>query len=119
MNTPVCHKGTTRTLARLAALALATVVGVFAQTTGWRPIGTSSADLQLASPVTGPVIQVWYSDDGSLLYARTASGKLFQTPGYVQSRSGPHSRPFRHLRCLAVRFRRDVGPGQPVVPLAR
>jgi len=74
----VCHKGTTRTLARLAAMALA-VVGVSAQTTEWRPIGNSSADVQLASPVTGPVVQVWYSDDGSLLYARTASGKLFQT----------------------------------------
>ena len=75
----MCHKGTTRTLARLAVLALATAVGVSAQTTEWRRIGNSSADVQLASPVTGPVIQVWYSDDGSLLYARTASGKLFQT----------------------------------------
>ena len=75
----MCHKGTTRTLARLAALALAAVVGVAAQTTEWRRIGNSSADLQLASPATGPVIQVWYSEDGSLLYARTASGKLFQT----------------------------------------
>lgn len=35
--------------------------------------------MQLASPVTGPVMQVWYSDDGSLLYALTKSGKLFQT----------------------------------------
>jgi uncharacterized protein (TIGR03437 family) len=75
----VCHKGTTRTLARLAALALAAVVGVSAQTTEWRRVGNSSADVQLASPVTGRVNQVWYSDDGSLLYARTASGKLFQT----------------------------------------
>jgi len=74
----VCHKGTTRTLARLAALTLAPAT-VSAQTTEWRRIGNSSADLQLASPVTGPVIQVWYSDDGSLLYARTDSGKLFQT----------------------------------------
>jgi uncharacterized protein (TIGR03437 family) len=74
----VCHKGTTRTLARLAALALAAVT-LSAQTTAWRPVGDSSADVQLAAPVTGPVIQVWYSADGALLYARTASGKLFQT----------------------------------------
>jgi uncharacterized protein (TIGR03437 family) len=60
-------------------LALAAVVAVSAQTTEWRRVGNPSADLQLASPVTGPVIQVWYSDDGSLLYARTASGKLLQT----------------------------------------
>src|ERR1017187_1627656 len=79
MNSPVCHKGTTRPPARLAALALAAVVAVSAQTTEWRRVGNPSADLQLASPVTGPVIQVWYSDDGSLLYARTASGKLLQT----------------------------------------
>ena len=75
----MCQKGTTRTLARLAALALAAVAAVSAQTTDWRRIGNSSADIQLASPVTGKVIQVWYSDDGSLLYALTASGKLFQT----------------------------------------
>lgn len=74
----MCHKGTTRTLARLAALALAAVT-LSAQTTAWRPVGDSSADVQLAAPVTGPVIQVWYSADGALLYARTASGKLFQT----------------------------------------
>lgn len=75
----MCHKGTTRTLARLAALALVAAVAVSAQTTEWRRVGNSSADAQLASPVTGPVIQVWYSDDGSLLFALTKSGKLFQT----------------------------------------
>ena len=33
----------------------------------------------MAGPVTGPMVKVWYSPDGSLLYARTASGKNFQT----------------------------------------
>jgi len=64
---------------RLGALVLAAAAAVSAQTTEWRPVGNSSADLQLAGPATGPVAQVWYSDDGSLLYARTASGKVFQT----------------------------------------
>jgi uncharacterized protein (TIGR03437 family) len=60
-------------------LSLAAVLAVSAQTTEWRKIGNSSADVQLASPVTGPVDEVWFSDDGSLLYARTRSDKLFQT----------------------------------------
>jgi uncharacterized protein (TIGR03437 family) len=75
----VCQNGTTRAFARLASLAIGTVIALSAQTTTWRPVGTSSADLQLAAPATGPVIQVWYSDDGSQLYALTKSGKLFET----------------------------------------
>jgi uncharacterized protein (TIGR03437 family) len=63
-------------------LALAVVAGVSAQTAEWRRIGNSSADVQLAAPVTGPVRQVWYSDDGSWLYALTDSGKLFQTQDF-------------------------------------
>lgn len=33
----------------------------------------------LASPATGPVDEVWFSADGNRLYARTHSGKLFET----------------------------------------
>jgi uncharacterized protein (TIGR03437 family) len=66
-------------VARLAVSILAASAAAYAQTTEWRHIGNSSADIQLASPVTGPVTEVWYSGDGSLLYARTQSGKLFQT----------------------------------------
>jgi uncharacterized protein (TIGR03437 family) len=49
----------------------------------WRRIGGSSFDLMLASPATGPVEQVWYSPDGSLLYARTVSGRTFQTADFA------------------------------------
>ncbi|HTX37922.1 MAG TPA: hypothetical protein VME43_22990 [Bryobacteraceae bacterium] len=39
-------------------------------------------DLELAAPATGPVNQVWYSADGSTLYARTGSGKVFRTSDF-------------------------------------
>ena len=36
-------------------------------------------ELALASPATGPVMRVWYSPDGTRLYARTQSGRVFET----------------------------------------
>ncbi|HEY1242836.1 MAG TPA: hypothetical protein VGF16_19880 [Bryobacteraceae bacterium] len=43
----------------------------------WRKIGTSAVELMLASPATGSVDRVWFSADGSQLFARTSSGKTF------------------------------------------
>jgi uncharacterized protein (TIGR03437 family) len=62
-------------------LALAGVFGASAQT-DWRPIGASAVDSRLAGPVTGAMAKVWYSADGSLLYAQTGSGKVFQTQDF-------------------------------------
>ena len=46
----------------------------------WRHIGNSAiADLALPSVATGPVDRVWYSEDGSVLFARTVSGRTFKT----------------------------------------
>jgi uncharacterized protein (TIGR03437 family) len=53
-----------------------------AQTTNWRRVGNSAVDLLLASPATGPVAKVWFSDSGGTLYARTRSGKVFETSDY-------------------------------------
>jgi uncharacterized protein (TIGR03437 family) len=39
-------------------------------------------DLRLASPATGPVDKVWFSDSGGTLYARTRNGKVFETADY-------------------------------------
>ena len=36
----------------------------------------------LASPATGPVEKVWFSESGGTLYARTRSGKVFETSDY-------------------------------------
>ena len=45
----------------------------------WRRVGSPSMELGLASPATGPVASVWYSSDGSRLYAKTQSDHVFET----------------------------------------
>jgi len=45
----------------------------------WRKVGGTSLDLFLASPASGPVSSVWYSPDGSRLYVRAVSGRVFET----------------------------------------
>jgi len=52
------------------------------QTADWRNVGGTSFDAMLAAPATGPVDEVWYSPDGSVLYARTHSGSIFQTSDF-------------------------------------
>ena len=39
-------------------------------------------DLNLASPATGAMQEVWFSADGSTLYARTAAGKVYATADF-------------------------------------
>jgi uncharacterized protein (TIGR03437 family) len=55
-----------------------------AQTTPveWRRVGNPSMEVGLASPATGPVETVWYSPDGSRLYARTRAGRVFETADF-------------------------------------
>jgi uncharacterized protein (TIGR03437 family) len=79
----VCHKETVR--CRLYPLALFFAAGILAAQTSpveWRRVGNMSAEIGLAAPVTGPVLAVWYSSDGSRLYARTRSGHLFETADF-------------------------------------
>jgi len=45
----------------------------------WRHVGNSAIDLGLPAVATGPVARVWYSSDGSQLFASTASGRTFAT----------------------------------------
>jgi uncharacterized protein (TIGR03437 family) len=90
----VCHKGTVRDLVRAITLVLALACLAAAQspapaaaqsparTPAWRKIGTSAVELMLASPATGPVERVWFSPSGATLYARSASGKVFETSDY-------------------------------------
>jgi len=54
---------------------------------GWRRIGNSAIEFGLPSLATGAVDRVWYSSDGSSLYAKTASGRIFQTTDFEQWRS--------------------------------
>ncbi|MFN7994537.1 MAG: hypothetical protein U0Q18_13100 [Bryobacteraceae bacterium] len=48
----------------------------------WRRIGNTAVEIGLASPATGPVLAVWYSADGSRLFARTKSGHTFETADF-------------------------------------
>src|SRR5262249_41166913 len=41
-------------------------------------------DLSLPSVATGRVDRVWYSQDGSILYAQTSAGRIFQTADFEQ-----------------------------------
>ena len=75
----MCHKGTVRVPVCLITLWIAGAWLAAAQAPDWRRVGGSSVDLALAGPATGPVDEVWFSDDGSALYARTHSGRVFRT----------------------------------------
>ena len=83
MGTLVCHKGTLRVSKWFAAAVLFAGAAGFAQTTpAWRKVGSASVDLQLAGPATGSVAQVWFAPGGGVLFARTASGTVFETADY-------------------------------------
>jgi uncharacterized protein (TIGR03437 family) len=101
-------------------LALSGVLGASAQT-DWRRIGASAIDMHLAGPVTGSMTNVWYSADGSLLYAQTASGKTFQTQDFESWEPAPAApaapvsfprEPVRKPEPAAVYVAIGANPGQ-------
>src|ERR1019366_1610756 len=53
----------------------------------WRKVGSMAVDLNLASPATGPVKQVWYSDDSTTLFAKTVSDRVFATVDFESWRA--------------------------------
>jgi uncharacterized protein (TIGR03437 family) len=80
----MCRKATGWGL-RLGVLAVsATLAHAQAPASDWRRIGNSALDLRLPSVASGSVERVWYAPDGSRLYARTASGKVFVTSDFEQ-----------------------------------
>ncbi|HYP06648.1 MAG TPA: hypothetical protein VER03_10505 [Bryobacteraceae bacterium] len=48
----------------------------------WRRVGSTVVDLSLASLAGGPVDRVWYSADGSRLFARTLTRNVWQTTDF-------------------------------------
>ncbi len=79
----MCHKGTLRVSICFAAVLFLAGTAAFSETApAWRKVGTASVDLQLAGPATGPVEQVWFDSGGGVLFARTASGVVFETADY-------------------------------------
>jgi len=86
----VCHKGTAAFSRYLAAASIA--AGILAAQSApaqWRRVGNPSMDIGLASPATGSVDSVWYSADGSRLYARTTSGRIFATTDFENWQPSP------------------------------
>ena len=78
----VCHKGTIRRAVGITVLGIVLSGLAAAQGINWRRVGNSAVNLLLASPATGPVEKVWFSENGSTLYARTRSGRVFETSDY-------------------------------------
>ncbi len=98
----MCHKGTVSARRYLSAVVLcAASAGVLAAQTApveWRRVGSPSIEVGLASPATGPVATVWYSPDGAHLYARTGTGRVYETIDFerwtpVQGSSEPADPP--------------------------
>src|ERR1700693_139406 len=81
MDTLMCQRATTwiAGMLLLAALPAAAQTAANPARPHWRKVGNSTMDLSLASPATGPVSRVWFSPDGSRLYALTANGRVFET----------------------------------------
>src|SRR5260370_82617 len=75
MDTLMCQRATTW----VAGMLLLAALPAAAQATRWRKVGNATMDLALASPATGPVSRVWFSPDGSRLYALTPEGRVFES----------------------------------------
>ncbi len=59
----------------------------------WRRIGNSAVELRLASLATGPVDRVWFSVDGTRLFARTEFGKILETKDFESWSPNPAAEP--------------------------
>ena len=81
MKPAVCHKATMDVSRVVLALTILAPIGTAQTAPDWRKIGGPAVDLTLASPATGPVDRVWFSS-GGVLYAHTASGRIFQTADF-------------------------------------
>ncbi len=81
----MCRKGTIRTIKvawAVACLGLVCEIAMAQSPPAWRKLGNQSVGLNLAGPAGGPVQSVWFSPAGDRLYARTASGQVFETADY-------------------------------------
>ncbi len=82
----MCRRATVRAVAIAALVALPWCAWAQASGIAWRHVGNSAIELPLPSLATGAVNRVWYSTDGSALYAQTASGRIFETSDFERWR---------------------------------
>lgn len=78
----MCRNETLRRAVLLVTLGTAATAAYGQVVADWRNVGGSAVDLSLAAPATGVVDQVWFSPGGSSLFARTQSGRVFQTADF-------------------------------------
>lgn len=71
-----------------AALALGQQAARTPAPVEWRHVGNSALDLGLPSVASGPVERVWYSTGGGRLFARAASGRVFETSDFERWKEG-------------------------------
>ncbi len=84
----MCRRVTSRVVTVMAGVfSLAISLHAQTQPSEWRHIGNAAFNLGLSSVATGPVDRVWYSEDGLRLFARTHSGKTFETDDFEKWRS--------------------------------
>ncbi len=55
----------------------------------WRRVGNAALDLSLPAVASGPVERVWYSEDGSRLFARASAGRTFVTSDFETWKAVP------------------------------
>ena len=83
----MCRNATVRGLGAAIILLHASSIGTIrAQTVEptleWRRIGSTSIDMALPAPATGPVARVWYNADGSALFAQTRNGRIWTSTDF-------------------------------------
>jgi uncharacterized protein (TIGR03437 family) len=79
MDSFVCR---TATVLLIATAMIAPIWGQSPALLDWRRVGSTVVDLSLASLAGGPVDRVWFNADGSRLYARTQTGRVWQTSDF-------------------------------------
>lgn len=96
MDTLVCHSNPFRWANPVRwAVLVAGAVTIFAQpaeaqtNVAWRKLGTSAVDTGLAGAAGGPVRQVWFSEEGTQLFARTDRSLAFVTTDFESWNSAP------------------------------
>ena len=80
------HKATYRWGVLLLVWPMASFLSPAQNFVEWRHIGNAAVEMALPSLATGPVDRVWFSADGTALYARSSSGRVYQTGDFEQWR---------------------------------
>lgn len=90
MDTLVCHLNPVRwTLLVLSAAAGFAQIAEAQTDLAWRKLGTTAVETGLAGAAGGPVRQVWFSEDGTQLFAHTTRGLSFVTTDFETWTAAP------------------------------